>query len=95
MKSARRLAILLVVLAALSAAQVAAQQSATPVPDPLARELERCKQLNERAASDDRCTAAYKESLQRFLAPPPDYQPAPSRINPDTPASKLVEPGQR
>jgi len=95
MKSARRLAILLVALAAVGAARVAAQQSATPAPDPLARELERCKQLAERAASDDRCLAAYKESRQRFFAPPQDYQPAPSRINPDTPAPKLVQPDQR
>ena len=100
MKAARLLACLFLMVIGLDAARVAAQQSnatlsgPSPVTDPLAKELERCKALNEKAASDPRCEAAYKESRQRFFQPPSNYQPPPARIDPDVPEPKLVKPDQ-
>lgn len=100
MKAARYLACLFLVMIAVNSARVVAQQSNStssgppPVTDLLAKELERCKALNEEAASDARCEAAYKESRQRFFQPPSSYQPPPARIDPDVPEPKLVKPDQ-
>jgi conjugative transfer region protein TrbK len=100
MKAARLVACLFLSFAALNSARVIAQQTngaptpPTAVTDPLAKELERCKQLNEKAASDDRCEAAYKESRKRFFQPPADYHPAPVHMNPGIPEPKLVKPDQ-
>ena len=90
MRISRLLACLFLALAAVSSATVVAQQSrdqsaATgPVTDPLAKELERCKALNEKAASDERCEAAYKQSRKQFLVPPQDYQPSKVDMFPKT-----------
>src|SRR5882724_8966235 len=100
MKVARLVACLFLGIAALNSAYVIAQQmngtSAGPPPitDPLAKELERCRQLNEKAASDERCDAAYKESRKQFFRPPTDYHPAPVHMNPGIAEPKLVKPDQ-
>jgi conjugative transfer region protein TrbK len=100
MKAARLLACLFLVMIAVDAAHVAARQSnitssgPPPVTDPLAKELERCRALNDRAASDAQCEAAYEESRQRFFQPPSAYHPPPDQVNPDTAAPKLVKPDQ-
>ncbi len=81
MKTTRLASILLLALAAVSAARVAAQQPTDTAPsavtDPFAQELERCKQLNERAAADAQCQAAYKQNRQLFFQHGGTYQPAP------------------
>ena len=81
MKTVRVASILLLALAAVSAARVAAQQPTETAPsaaaDPLAQELERCKQLNEKAAADEQCQAAYKQNRQLFFQHGGTYQPAP------------------
>jgi conjugative transfer region protein TrbK len=100
MKVARLVAYLFLGVAALNSAHVIAQQSndtsagPPPITDPLAKELDRCRQLNEKAASDERCDAAYKESRKRFFQPPADYHPAPMHMNPGIPEPKLVKPDQ-
>jgi conjugative transfer region protein TrbK len=66
-----------------AAMQAAAQQPADPgqpspaVTDPLARELLRCKALNEKAEADARCRAAYEENRKRFFAPDKPYEATP------------------
>jgi len=99
MRVFRAAALVLFSVTAIHAARLAAQQandtSAGPViTDPLAKELERCKQLNEKAASDARCEAAYKQSRKQFFQPPSDYHPAPVQIDPNVPEPKLVKPDQ-
>lgn len=90
MKLARLLACLFLVVAALNCARVVAQQSsgtsagAAAATDPLAKELERCKALNDQAASDARCEDAYRESRRQFLQPPADYQPGRVDMFPET-----------
>lgn len=80
---------------AVSVAQTAAQ---TPSPaeqrDTLSDELQRCRNLRERAATDDRCQAAYRQNRERFLAPGPAYDPPPIHLNPDTPKPRLIRPDQ-
>ena len=84
----------------LNGLRVVAQQSNSTssgpplITDPLAKELERCKALNEKAAADPRCEAAYKESRQRFFQPPSNYQPPPAHVDTDVPEPKLVKPDQ-
>jgi conjugative transfer region protein TrbK len=74
-------ALILFSVTAIHAARLAAQQTndtsagPPPVTDPLAKELERCKALHEKAANDERCKAASKEANRRFFQPPSDYQP--------------------
>jgi conjugative transfer region protein TrbK len=85
MKAARILACLvLAALAGISVEIVAQQPSDTsqglpsglpPVTDPLTKELERCRLLNEKAGDDEKCQAAYAESRRRFFQPPPEYRP--------------------
>jgi conjugative transfer region protein TrbK len=100
MRILRAAALILFSVTAIHAARLAAQQAndtsagPPPITDPLAKELERCKQLNERAASDERCEAAYKESRKQFFQPPADYHPAPAHIDPNVPEPKLVKPDQ-
>ena len=81
MKTARLGSILLLALAAVSAARVAAQQPTETTPpavtDPLAKELERCKQLNEKAAADEQCQAAYQQNRQLFFQHGGTYHPTP------------------
>src|ERR1700730_13653569 len=100
MKAARLVGYLFLGVAALSSARVIAQQtngagtSPTAVMDPLAKELQRCKSLQEQAATDARCQAAYKESRTRFLTPPSDYQPRNTDIYPGVPDPKTPTPRQ-
>jgi conjugative transfer region protein TrbK len=82
MKGARLLACLFLVVMGLNAARVVAQQSnnerqPSAATDPLSKELQRCKQLNESASSDPACEAAYKEVRRRFFSHSDTYQPAP------------------
>src|SRR5579862_6505019 len=91
----RRLSLLLLTFAAISAVRVAAQQpDAAPTPAPavnsLAAELERCKELNEKAASDERCEEAYKANRKLFFVPPSAYQPKPIDPFPSVPNAKDV-----
>jgi conjugative transfer region protein TrbK len=89
-KISRLLACLVLVVATFSSAALVAQQSgaqstaAGSVTNPLAKELERCKALNEKAASDEGCEAAYRESRKQFLVPPQDYQPSKVDMFPKT-----------
>jgi conjugative transfer region protein TrbK len=100
MRVFRAAALVLFSVTAIHAARLAAQQTndssvgPSPVTDPLAKELERCKALHEQAASDERCKAASKEATQRFFQPPAEYKPAPVQMNPDTPQPTLVKPDQ-
>jgi conjugative transfer region protein TrbK len=104
MKDARILACLfLAALAGVSAEIVAQQPGDTsqglppglpPVTDPLAKELERCRLLNEKAGADEKCQAAYEESRRQFFQPPPEYHPVPIQMDPDVPQPKLVKPDQ-
>jgi conjugative transfer region protein TrbK len=80
MNPARILAIAILGIAAVGAARVVAQQLAGDVRqassvDPLAKELERCRQLNEKAENDQACQAAYAENRKRFFTPPAPYVP--------------------
>lgn len=90
MRILRTATLIIVGLAAVHAAQLAAQQAnapssgPAPVTDPLAKELERCKALHEQASTDERCLAAYKESRRRFLTPHSDYQPGKVDMFPKT-----------
>jgi conjugative transfer region protein TrbK len=56
----------------------------SPVTDPLAKELERCQLLNEKAGSDEKCQAAYAESRRQFFQPPPEYHPGKVEMFPKT-----------
>ena len=101
MNSARILAYLFVAAAAVNSARVVAEQPAgagssgpPPITDPLAKELERCRELNEKAASDERCDAAYKESRRRFFQPPADYHPGHIDLYPGVPDPKTPAPKQ-
>ena len=100
MRPLRALTLIVVAASMIHAARLAAQQTNENPPrplqvtDPLAKELLRCKQLNDKAASDERCEAAYKESRRRFLQPPADYHPDPVHMNPGVPEPKLVKPDQ-
>jgi conjugative transfer region protein TrbK len=75
------MALLLLATMAVDAAGVTAQQSnsssAPAATDPLTKELQRCKGLNEKAGSDPACEAAYKEERRRFFSHDNTYQPAP------------------
>jgi len=84
MRVGQILGFLFLAMMAVTAARVAAQQSNStspapaPVPaDPLTKELQRCKALNEKAASDPACEAAYKEERRRFFSHGYTYKPAP------------------
>jgi conjugative transfer region protein TrbK len=90
MRAARLLACLFLVMMAVDAARVAAQQSnatlsgPAPVSDPLAKELERCKALHEQAANDPKCQAASKEATRQFFQPPSGYQAGKVEMFPKT-----------
>ena len=76
--------------------ELAAQTpSSPPVTDPLALELQRCRDIGEKAGSDARCQAAYKQSRDQFLAPSKPYEPGAVHMNPDTPKPKLIKPDQQ
>ncbi len=81
MNIVRMIALGLLGLAAIASAQVVAQQSGdatgqqSTANDPLASELNRCRQLNEKAEDDPRCQAAYAENKRRFFTPPGAYVP--------------------
>jgi len=68
-------------LAAIGSARVVAQQPGDAIGqqaianDTLASELNRCRQLNEKAENDPRCQAAYAENKRRFFTPPDAYVP--------------------
>jgi conjugative transfer region protein TrbK len=68
-------------LAAIGAVRVVAQQPTgigemhASVSDPLIRELDRCRQLNEKAQNDQGCQTAYAENRKRFFTPPGPYVP--------------------
>jgi len=100
MKTVRIVSLLFLAALAIDAARVAAQQTGSPasgpppVTDPLAKELERCKALNEKAASDPSCEDAYKNSRERFFQPPPAYQSPPPRVDTNVPEPKLIKPDQ-
>ena len=92
----RRLSLLLLAFATIGAVRVAAQQPDTaptpaPAPSSLAAELERCKELNEKAASDERCEEAYKANRKLFFVPPSDYQPKSVDPFPSVPNAKDVK----
>jgi conjugative transfer region protein TrbK len=59
----------------LLAAGASAQSPSSAPDDALARELQRCKELREGAATDARCQAAYKQSRDQFFAPSKPYEP--------------------
>jgi conjugative transfer region protein TrbK len=100
MNSARILAYVFVVVAAVNSARVVAQQPAgtssdlPPVTDPLARELRRCQALHEQAANDEKCQAASKEANRRFFTPPADYHPSHIDLFPGVPDPKTPAPKQ-
>lgn len=98
MKTAQFLTVVILGTAAINSASVVAQSGISgqspAITDPLAKELERCRVLNEKAASDERCQAAYAESKKRFFTPPKDYTPPPIRMNPGIQEPKLVKPDQ-
>ena len=73
-----------------------AQSSAPPQPatNPLGQELERCKALHERAATDPRCQAAYKKSRDQFFGQRDSYVPVPVEVAPGVPQPKLVKPSE-
>ena len=80
MNPARILAFAILGVAAVGAARVVAQQPAGEVRqassvDPLAKELERCRQLGGKADGDQGCQAAYAENHRRFFTPPAPYLP--------------------
>jgi conjugative transfer region protein TrbK len=80
MNPARILAFAILCIAAVGAARVVAQQPAGDVRqassvDPLAKELERCRQLGGKAENDQGCQAAYAENRKRFFTPPAPYVP--------------------
>ncbi len=81
MNPARILAIAILGIAAIGAARVVAQQPTGDVrqassTDSLLKELERCRQLNEKAETDQGCQAAYAENRKRFFTPPAPYVPS-------------------
>jgi conjugative transfer region protein TrbK len=76
----------------LLAAGASAQSPSSALDDALARELQRCKELREGAATDARCQAAYKQSRDQFFAPGKPYEPEPIQMNPETPKPKLIRP---
>jgi len=87
MRKAQLFVIALLGIAAVDSVRVVGQQSAqgsgeSAGTDPLAKELERCKALGEKAASDDRCKAAYAESNRRFFSSHDDYHPVPVDLFP-------------
>lgn len=94
MKLARSMACLALGLAAFKAASVVAQQP-SPQPssppavttDALAKELERCRLLNEKATGDAGCEAAWRENQRLFFRPPAPYQPQKVEVFHDTPPS--------
>ena len=80
MNPARILAFAILGISAVGAVRVVAQQPAADLRqassvDPLAKELERCRQLNEKAENDQGCQAAYAENRKRFFTPPAPYVP--------------------
>lgn len=81
MNIARIVAIGFLGLAGVVAIRVVAQQPAgmaleqASATDPLVKELERCRLLNEKAENDQDCQAAYAENRKRFFAPPGSYVP--------------------
>ena len=80
MNPARILAFAILGIAAVGAARLVAQQPAGEVwqassIDPLAKELERCRQLGGKADGDQACQAAYAENRKRFFTPPAPYVP--------------------
>jgi conjugative transfer region protein TrbK len=86
----RLLVCLFLTIVAVGSASVVAQRTgaqstgAGPVTDPLAKELERCKALHERAANDPGCQAASKQATRQFFQPPADYQPGKVDMFPKT-----------
>lgn len=92
MNIARSIAFLALGLVAFKAASVVAQQ---PSPNPsgppavttdaLAKELERCRLLNEKATGDAGCEAAWRENQRLFFRPPAPYQPQKVEVFHDTP----------
>jgi conjugative transfer region protein TrbK len=100
MRAARLLAYLVLVAMALDAARGVAQQSnngQTPPPaatDPLTKELQRCRELNEKAEADPGCQAAYQEVRKRFFTHSDTYHPTSIQMYPAAPEPKLVKPDQ-
>jgi conjugative transfer region protein TrbK len=96
MKFALSIACLALGLAVFKAASVVAQQP-SPAPsspptasaDSLAKELERCRLLNEKAIGDARCDAAYRENQRLFFRPPAPYQPQKVEMFHDTAPSTV------
>jgi conjugative transfer region protein TrbK len=100
MKAARLLAYLVLAAMALDAARGVAQQpsngqtSPPAATDPLAKELQRCRELNEKAEADPGCQAAYQEVRKRFFTHSDTYHPVPIQMYPGGPEPKLVKPDQ-
>jgi conjugative transfer region protein TrbK len=94
MNPMRSLALVVVVLAAVASLAVTAQTGTEkkPCPGQLAKELDRCRQLNEKAVGDARCEAAYAENRKRFFTPPAAYHPVPIQMAPGVPEPKLDKP---
>ena len=51
---------------------------AVPVADPLARELDRCREIGMAAKDDPDCAAAWAENRRRFFAPLADHSAPPA-----------------
>ncbi len=88
MNPARILAIAILCIAAIGAARGVAQQPTGDVrqassTDSLSKELERCRQLNEKAEDDQGCQAAYAENRRRFFTPPAPYMPGKVELFPN------------
>ena len=94
MNPMRSLALVILVLAAVISLAVTAQTGSkeAPCPGQLAKELDRCRLLNEKAVGDARCEAAYAENRKRFFTSPADYHPVPIQMAPGVPEPKLDKP---
>ena len=88
-----RIAAVVFVAVAITAAIIEMTREETPAPapsapalqtlaDPLRLELRRCQELGEAAANDEECLGVWAESRDRFLGRAP-AQPAPAQPNPD------------
>ena len=100
MRGLRAAALVIVGVVMGQAVHIGAQQTRdtspapSPITDPLAKELQRCKDLHEQAATDENCRTAYTESRRRFLEPPGDYQPSKIDLYPSVPDPKAPKPAQ-
>ena len=78
MNPARISAFVILGIAAAAAAHVVVQQPSEAVAqtspsDPLAKELDRCRLLDEKAENDRGCQAAYAKNRRQFFTPPAPY----------------------